>query len=142
MLADHKKIEARIKTIKASSEPTQEDDPWVEYLGKVAMSDPDYITMVHHIESGTEINDVDKDCELSELHNFKDRLSVITLKGGQSLILKDNVEILIPSKERKNMLNLAHATNHRRQDGMVQQMRGKIWWNGMNGDAKKINSNL
>ena len=49
VLADHKKIEARIKTIKASNEPTQEDDPWVEYLGKVAMSYPDYITMVHHI---------------------------------------------------------------------------------------------
>ena len=54
MLADHKKIEARIKTIKASNEPTQEDDPWVEYLGKVAMSDKDCVTMVHHIEWGCE----------------------------------------------------------------------------------------
>ena len=132
VLADHKKIEARIKTIKASKEPTQEDDPWVEYLGKVAMSFTDYKTMVHHIEAGTEIDDVDK------FHNFKDRLSVTTLKGGQTLILRDNVKILIPSKERKNMLNLAHATNHRGQEGMIQQMRGRIWWNGMNGDAKEL----
>ena len=78
MLADYKKIEARVKTIKASNAPTQENDPWVEYLGKVAMSDTDYITMVHHIEAGTEINDVDKECELSKFHNFKDRLSVTT----------------------------------------------------------------
>ena len=49
VLADHKKIEARVKTIRASNAPPQEDDPWVEYLGKVAMSDTDYITMVHHI---------------------------------------------------------------------------------------------
>ena len=70
VLADHKKIEARIKTIKASNAPT-EDDPWVEYLGKVAMTDKDYITMVHHIEAGTEIDDIDKECELSNFHNFK-----------------------------------------------------------------------
>ena len=36
------------------------------------------------------------------------------------------------------MLNLAHATNHRGQEGMIQQMRGRIWWNGMNGDAKEL----
>ena len=77
-------------TIRSSNKPPQEDDPWVEYLGNVAMSDPDYINIVHHIKSGTEIDDVDKDCELTKLHNFMERLLVITLKGGQSLILKDN----------------------------------------------------
>ena len=41
VLADHKKIEARVKTIRASNAPTQEDDPWVEYLGKIAMTDTD-----------------------------------------------------------------------------------------------------
>ena len=80
---------------------------WVEHLGNVAMSDRDYITMVHHIEAGTDMAEIDKECELSKLHNYKDRLSVTTLKGGQTLILRDNVEILIPRKERKNMLNLA-----------------------------------
>ena len=44
--------EAKIRTIKDSNVPT-EDDLWVEYLGKVAMTDKDYITMVHHIEAGT-----------------------------------------------------------------------------------------
>ena len=51
------------------------------------MTDSDYITMVHHLEAGTEIDDIDKECELSKCHNYKDRLSVITLKGGQTLIL-------------------------------------------------------
>ena len=54
VLADHDKIEAKIKTIKNSNAPT-EDDLWVEHLGNVAMSDRDYITIVHHLEAGTEI---------------------------------------------------------------------------------------
>ena len=45
-----------VKAIRNSKKPT-EDDPWVEYLGEVAMTDSDYITMVHHLEAGTEIND-------------------------------------------------------------------------------------
>ena len=44
----------------------------MEYLGKVAMSETDYITMVHHIEAGTELDDIDKECELSNFHNFND----------------------------------------------------------------------
>ena len=68
-------------------------------MGKVAMSDNDYINKVHNIESGTEIDDIDKECELSKLPNFMERSSVITLKGGQSLVLKDNTEIMIPKKE-------------------------------------------
>ena len=59
------------------------------------------------------MGDIDIECELSKFNNYKDRLSVTTLRGGQTLILRDNVEILIPNKERKNMLNLAHATNQR-----------------------------
>merc|ERR1711888_18409 len=37
-----------------SNKPT-EDDSWVKYLGEVAMTDSDYITMVHHLEAGTEM---------------------------------------------------------------------------------------
>ena len=132
------KLRIELKTIRAQSEQTQEDDPWVEYLGKVAMTDRDYITMVHHIEAGTEIDDIDTDCELSKFHNFKERVVCSHTKGGQTLIFRDNVEILFPSKECKFMLNLAHATNHRGQQGMIQQMRGRIFWNGMNGDAREL----
>ena len=64
-------------------------------------------------------------------------ISVITLKGGQTLILRDN-EILVPGKERKNMLALAHATNHRGEDGMIKQMRGRVFWEGMNKNIKAL----
>ena len=127
-----------VKAIKhgTSNRPT-EDDPWVEYLGEVAMTDSEYITMVHHLEAGTDIRDISKTCELRKCHNYKDQLTVITLKGGQNLILRDN-EILIPEKERKSMLALAHATNHRGEDGMIRQMRGRVFWEGMNKEIKQL----
>ena len=92
------------------------------------MTDPDYINMIHHVEVGTDREDVDQECELSKLHNWQNNLSVTTLKGGQSLILKDNCEILIPKKERDNILNIAHANTHLGYNGMIQQLRGKVWW--------------
>ena len=49
VLADHKLI-AKIKKIRTSKKPTQEDDPWVEHLGKAAMTDQDYINIIHNIE--------------------------------------------------------------------------------------------
>ena len=139
-LGDHKQVEKQLKKIKAikSSNQLTEDDQWVEHLGNVAMSDTDYLNMIHHIEAGTDISEIDRDCELSKLHNHINKLSVHTLKGGQVLILRDNHEILIPKKERTNILNLAHATNHRGVEAMVRQLRGRIFWEGMNGDAKEL----
>ena len=102
------------------------------------MSDNDYLNMIHHIEAGSDISEISQECELSRLHNHISRLSVHTLRGGQVLILRDNYEILIPKKERANILNLAHATNHRGVEAMVRQLRGRIFWEGMNGDAKEL----
>ena len=48
-LGDHKKVEA-IKAIKKSNQLT-EDDQWVEHLGNVAMSDNDYLNMIHHMST-------------------------------------------------------------------------------------------
>ena len=108
ILADHKQIK-KIKKVRASKGAAQEDDPWVEHLGKVAMTDQDYVNMIHNLEAGTDMKNVDEECELSKFHNWQNNLSVITLKGGESLILKDNCEILVPKKERDNILNIAHA---------------------------------
>merc|ERR1711888_330234 len=119
-----------------TNRPT-EDDPWVEYLGEVAMNVNDYITMVHHLEAGTDIKNINRNCELSKCHNYKDQLTIITLKGGQNLILRDH-EILIPRKERKSMLALAHATNHRGEKGMLDQLKGRVFWEGMNNDIKEL----
>ena len=123
VLADHSLIN-KIKKV-SLKENAQEDDPWVEHLGNVAMTDPDYINMVHHVEVGTAREDIHQDCELSELHNWQNNLSVMTLKGGQSLILKDNCKILIPKKEWDNILNIAHANTHLGYNGMVHQLCGK-----------------
>ena len=98
VLADHKLIK-KIKKIRTSKKAIQEDDPWVEHLGIVAMTDQDYVNMIHNIESGTDFKNVDKECELAKFHNFQNNLSVITLKGGESLILKDNCEILVPKNK-------------------------------------------
>ena len=80
VLADHSLIN-KIKKV-SLKENAQEDDPWVEHLGNVAMTDPDYINMVHHVEMGTAREDIHQDCELSELHNWQNNLSVTTLKRG------------------------------------------------------------
>ena len=51
-------------------------------------------------------------------------LSVVTITGGQSLILKHNCEIMVPKKERVNILNIAHET-HLGQEIMVTPLRGR-----------------
>ena len=76
ILADYKLIK-KIKKVSLKGN-AQEDDPWVEHLGKVAMTDPDYINMIHHVEVGTDREDVDQKCELSKLHNWQNNLSFTT----------------------------------------------------------------
>merc|ERR1711947_68146 len=60
-------------------------------------------------------------------------LLTITIKGGKTLILKNNVEIMIPKAERINILNIAHQT-HLDQEMMVKQLSGKVFWNKMSLD--------
>ena len=100
----------------------QAEDPWVENLANSAMMDTNYNIMIQHLETGADILEIPKDCELQEMASYFKKLSVFTLKGGQSIILKDNNEILIPEKERQNLMGLAHAENHR---GLL---RGRVFW--------------
>ena len=65
-------------------------DPWIEKLAIAAMSDPEYVAMIAHIELGTELADIPKESELANMRsNWKD-LSTVTVKGGKTLILKNN----------------------------------------------------
>ena len=101
------------------------------------MLDTDYVAMIAHIELGTELGDIPKDCELANMgSNWKD-LSVVTLKGGKSLILKHNSEIMVPKGERANIMIIAHET-HLGQEMMVTQLRGKVFWHKMNADINKL----
>ena len=81
---------AKINKI-AQKNSVETDDTWIEKLAIAAMSDQEYVTMIAHIESGTELDDIPKDSELS----------TITIKGGKTLIIKNNVEIMIP-QSREN----------------------------------------
>ena len=50
ILADHKAIEARIKTIRTSNKPPQEDDPWVVVciVTRFPCTDPDTLQIMRH----------------------------------------------------------------------------------------------
>ena len=86
----------------------------------------------------TEIKKIPKECELSDMASYYSRLSVCTLKDGYNLILKDNNEILIPEKERQQILGLAHAENHKGPEGMLHQLRGKVFWPWMSKQVHKM----
>ena len=95
------------------------------------MSDLEYKVMIQHLEVQTEHKHIPKECEMSEMGSYFDKLSVETLKNGTCLILRNNKDILVPKNEREEMLNLAHAHNHRGAEGMLDQLRGKVWWPNM-----------
>ena len=130
ILADH----ATIKKVGIKS-GVQIEDPWVEKLAKAASGDIKYNLMVQHLETKTEFTNIPKECELSGMGTYYDRLSVCTLKDGQCLILKNNKEILVLENERNEMLGLAHAENHKGPEGMLNQLRGKVFWPWM---AKQV----
>ena len=89
--------------------------------------------MIAHIELGTEMADIPKECELANMKsNWKD-LSTVTINGGKTLILKHNSEIMVPKLERANILSIAHQT-HLGQEMMVTQLRGKVFWKKMKFD--------
>ena len=101
------------------------------------MADAEYMVMVSHIKLGTEVEEMPQECELSKLPSSYKELSTLTLKGGKTLILKDNSEIMVPKSERENILQIAHQT-HLGQEMMVHQLRGKVFWAGMNSDIKEM----
>ena len=77
-MADHKLIK-KIKKVRTSKKATQEDDPWVEHLGIVAMTDQDYVNMIHNIESGTDFKNVDKECERATKFSYPYRINIRTV---------------------------------------------------------------
>ena len=123
ILADH----ATIKKIGVKTK-FQVEDPWVERLAKSASLDINYNVMVQYLETKTDIANIPKECELKDMASYYRKLSVCTLKDGHNIILKDNNEILVPEKERQQMMGLAHAENHKGPVGMLEQLRGKVFW--------------
>ena len=50
--------DAVVKKLKGYKDNIETDDPWVQRLATAAMEDTDYITMIHHIETGTKTKDI------------------------------------------------------------------------------------
>ena len=92
---------AKVKRV-STTIPVECDDPWVQDLAVTASTDANYMNMVSHIELGTEISEMSQECELSQLSSDYKRLSTLTLKGGRTLIYRDNTEIMVPKAEREN----------------------------------------
>ena len=66
-------------------------------LAIAAMSDPEYVAIIAHIELGTEMADIPKECELANMKSNWKKLSTVTINGGKTLILNHNSEILFPN---------------------------------------------
>ena len=101
------------------------------------MADPEYVAMIAHIELGTEMEDIPKECELANMKSNWNVLSTVIINGGKTLILNHNSEIMVPKLERANILSIAHQT-HVGQEMMVTQLCGKVFWHKMNADINKL----
>ena len=99
----------------------ENEDPWVEKLAVSAMADPKYLAMVAHIELGTEVGEISKECELSNIQSSYKDLSTVTLKGGKTLILKHNSEIMVPKNERSNYIKNCSLFVHMNDSGTDRQ---------------------
>ena len=119
-------ILADFSTVKSIAYKVESDDPWVEKLAVSAMADPEYVAMVAHIEFGTEVGEIPKECELANMQSNYNDLSTVTLNGGKTLILKHNSEIMGPKLERANIWSIAHQT-HLGQEMMITQLCGKVF---------------
>ena len=83
MLGDYSTVKKN-----ASKSQVEYDYPWVEKLAVSAMADTEYMVMVSHIELGTEVFEISKECELSKLSSSYKDLSTLTLKGEKHSFLK------------------------------------------------------
>ena len=73
-------------------EQMEKNDPLVQKIAEEVSMDPDYVEMMNYLECDTEYNDIDPNCELKQMKEFMDRMSVVTLDTGTWLIVKDETE--------------------------------------------------
>ena len=102
-------------------------DPQVERIAKIAVEDANYNKMLEHIIQRTAVTKMDETCELRNIEGCLKDLSVYKTDTGKGLILRNCSEILIPEKERENLLEQLHST-HLESDSMKRLARGRFWW--------------
>ena len=101
-------------------------DPMLDAMSKNDLDDPDYQYMIQCIQNKTPIDQIKKDSELFKMEGSFQILSTIQTKSG-SLIVKDNSEVLIPLKERDNIISILHE-NHAGDRTMMAQCKNNFFW--------------
>ena len=114
----------------------EKEDPLVMKIAEEANMDLEYIEMMNHIELDTDFDDIAPDCELKQMKEFRDRMSLVTLDGGNRLIVKDKTEIQIPRGQRNQIIETLHFS-HSAADSMILQCKRKIYWPGIKQALKK-----
>ena len=89
------------KVASVRNQQIEKSDPLVQKIAEEAHMDPDYIEMMNYIENNTDLNDISLNCELKQMGEFMDRMSIAALDGGNRLIVKDETEILIPMSQKE-----------------------------------------
>ena len=101
----------------------EKNDPLVQKKAEEANLDYEYVEMMNYIEGDTEFKETDTKDDLPHM-------SVITLDSGNRLIVKDEMEILIPKCLRKQIEFIPHFS-HAAAQSMITQCKGKIFWPSM-----------
>ena len=100
------------KVASVRNQQIEKSDPLVQKIAEEAHMDPDYIEMMNYIENNTDLNDISLNCELKQMGEFMDRMSIVALDAGTRLIVKDGTEILmIPMKKSKQIIDTLHFSH-------------------------------
>ena len=117
--------------------PAEVDDPLVKNIANEGNLDVEYLAMMNQIENKTENRYISEDCELKQLSGCRDQLSLVEMGNGTRLIVRDELEILIPKSMRIEMTRVLHLS-HQADTAMLHQAKQKIFWPGIQRDLKQI----
>ena len=106
------------------------DDPLVKNIANEGNLDVEYLSMMNMIKNKTENKYIPEDCELKQLSGCRDTLSLVEMGNGTRLIVRDELEILIPRSMRTEMTRVLHLS-HQADTAMLNQAKQKIFWPGI-----------
>ena len=93
--------------------------------------------MMNRIEDKIDNKKLPEDCELRQISGCRNQLSLVEMGNGTRLIVKNEIEILIPKSMREEMTRVLHLS-HQEDMALLNQAKQKIFWPGMKRDLKKI----
>ena len=104
-------------------------------LAEVAKEDVNYCRMIEHLKKGTNLSQIEEDCELRLLRGYIQHIGLFNTKAGP-LIVRDSSTALIPGKARQAILEELHST-HLSVDYMKAMSRGCFFWPNIQEDLKR-----